>query len=269
MAVMDEFREEREAIKNAPFRKKLNYFWDYYKWHSLIALAVVVAIGSIIYNKATAKDNAIFALCVNSVDLSTYMDSGIENTFLPGFETAAGINTDEEQVMIDASLNVSLGASADVTSIEANAAAIQKIMAYTAAGKIDVMVTDSSVFTNYAYQDYFHDLRDFLPEDLYEKYEPHMFYIDAAVLKATENASVESTEDIIFPDPDKPEEMEEPIPVGIYLQDAVDSFYDTYAFDEIPPLLGFIVNGQHPETSIAFLEYIMEGTCDPIVVSEQ
>ena len=32
MPVMDEFREEREAIKNAGWDYKLKYFWDYYKW---------------------------------------------------------------------------------------------------------------------------------------------------------------------------------------------------------------------------------------------
>ena len=33
MAVMDEFKEEREALKNGTPKQKLAYFWYYYKWH--------------------------------------------------------------------------------------------------------------------------------------------------------------------------------------------------------------------------------------------
>ena len=42
MPLMDEFKEERASIKNAPFKKKLRYFWDYYKWHVIITVAAVV-----------------------------------------------------------------------------------------------------------------------------------------------------------------------------------------------------------------------------------
>ena len=33
MAVMDEFKEEREALKRGTPKQKLAYFWYYYKWH--------------------------------------------------------------------------------------------------------------------------------------------------------------------------------------------------------------------------------------------
>ena len=36
MAAMDEFRAEREAVKNGSFKEKLSYFWTYYKcYHSV------------------------------------------------------------------------------------------------------------------------------------------------------------------------------------------------------------------------------------------
>ena len=44
MAVMDEFKEEREALKNGTPRQKLAYFWYYYKWHVIIALVVIIMI---------------------------------------------------------------------------------------------------------------------------------------------------------------------------------------------------------------------------------
>ena len=45
MAVMDEFKEEREALRNGTPKEKLSYFWYYYKWHTLIgAFVILIAI---------------------------------------------------------------------------------------------------------------------------------------------------------------------------------------------------------------------------------
>lgn len=48
MAVMDEFKEEREALKNGTPKQKLAYFWYYYKWHVIIALVVIIMIVSFV-----------------------------------------------------------------------------------------------------------------------------------------------------------------------------------------------------------------------------
>ena len=42
MPVMDEFREERETIKNGTFKQKWQYFCDYYKWHVIIGAFVLI-----------------------------------------------------------------------------------------------------------------------------------------------------------------------------------------------------------------------------------
>ena len=41
MAVMDEFKEERERMKAQPFKVRFAYFWDYHKFHVLIAAFVL------------------------------------------------------------------------------------------------------------------------------------------------------------------------------------------------------------------------------------
>ncbi len=43
MAVMDEFREEREALKHGTPKEKFNYFMDYYKWYVIIGILVIAA----------------------------------------------------------------------------------------------------------------------------------------------------------------------------------------------------------------------------------
>ena len=60
MAVMDEFREERENLKNASFQKKWQYFWYYYKLHVVIGGFIAFFVISMAHSILTAKDNALF-----------------------------------------------------------------------------------------------------------------------------------------------------------------------------------------------------------------
>ena len=56
MPVMDEFKEEREALKHGTPKQKFAYFLDYYKWHVIVALAVIGFAGSLIYQAVTCKE---------------------------------------------------------------------------------------------------------------------------------------------------------------------------------------------------------------------
>lgn len=66
MAVMDEFREEREALKNGTPKEKLQYFWYYYKWHVIIALVVIIMIVSFVQQLRDRKDPAFYAVMLNA-----------------------------------------------------------------------------------------------------------------------------------------------------------------------------------------------------------
>ena len=264
MAVMDEFRKEREAIKKAPFKEKRKYFWDYYKWYCIWGLVILIGLGSLIYDMATNKDTSLYVLFLNSMDATD--DYG--ETFIHDFMETAGMNPKKETVLIDNSLYVDLGYSENMAQNENTLTAVQKISLFLATGDMDIMTTDSAIFDHYAYKYIFHDLREFLPEGVFEKYEPYMYYIDYAVVRAEAEAGVNAEEEIPHPTPTKPDEMEEPIPVGIYLTAIPDTFYDSYKFKEVPPILGFIRSGEHPEAALAFFQYIMEGTCQPLTTEK-
>ena len=59
MAVMDEFKSERESVKNEPFKKKAAYFWTYYKWFVIIPLIIIIGITSYIYHIVTDTDTVL------------------------------------------------------------------------------------------------------------------------------------------------------------------------------------------------------------------
>ena len=47
MAMRDEVREQQNKLKGKTFKEKLNYFWDYYKVHTIaLVFAIIVISGS-------------------------------------------------------------------------------------------------------------------------------------------------------------------------------------------------------------------------------
>ncbi len=59
-----------------------------------------------------------------------------------------------------------------------------------------------------------------------------------------------------IPDPAKPELMEDPRPVGIYIDDAEAFLSNYYVGDGDGAVIGLLVNSQHIDTSKTFLEYL-------------
>ena len=69
MAVMDEFKEEREALKHGTPKQKFTYFLDYYKWYVIIAVLVIAAGTYTIYEIVTKKDTAFYVCLLNTLEL--------------------------------------------------------------------------------------------------------------------------------------------------------------------------------------------------------
>ena len=66
MPVMDEFKEEREALKHGTLKQKWQYFLDYYKWFVIVGVLILIFAGSFLYQLITRKERAIFAALVNA-----------------------------------------------------------------------------------------------------------------------------------------------------------------------------------------------------------
>ena len=62
MPVMDEFREEREAIKQKSRKEQWDYFWGYYKWYVIGGAALLAVIIYIIIQESPQKMKCCSAL---------------------------------------------------------------------------------------------------------------------------------------------------------------------------------------------------------------
>lgn len=247
MPVMDEFREERQALKNKSLKEKLSYFFDYYKWHTVAAIALTAMAISLIVNFVTHKDWGFYVCMLNSSELP-YAEEYVQN-----FADYAGIDTKKYDTVFDTSMYISLDMAGEET-----VSSLQKLMAYAAAGDIDVMIADTEIIERYANSDSFHDLRDILTTEQQALWEPYFYYVDQTVVDAISEANRNGQNyDSGYPDPRKPEAMVNPVPVGIYLEGCA-SLREHFYFRSDKIVLGVYVNSSRVETALKFIDYIMQ-----------
>ncbi len=247
MAVMDEFKEEREAIKEKSFREKINYFVYYYKWHVLGCLAVVLLLCWFAVDMINSKEIAMYGVLLNAS--SQTLDSPDE--FAEEF--ASYIDVDVEEYSLQFEHTFRMGEQMDQLGLQAN----QTIMVYLAAGDLDIMTMDEYNFNKYAYKTVYSDLRNHLSEEMLEQYKDYLFYIDNAFVDEVERVSQEEslTYVIEYPDYTDPDSMTEPIPVGINLA-ASEKFNEYYSYGDEEAFIGIVLNTENLDKCIKLLEFL-------------
>ena len=251
MPLMDEFKEERETLKHADFKTKWDYFWEYNKTRTIIICMFAFLVIAYIHSVLTAKEDAIFISLLNSVPGDQESIYNLEEDFAE----YAGIDTDEYEVVLDASITLS-----DSGLGQAVSDSVQRLTAYIASAKIDVIVGGSDLFVTEANQGIFADLRTILTEEQLAAYEPYFYYVDQAhvdMIKKPEYLLDITKELPEAPDPTKPEEMENPIPVGLFVSH-LDKISDAYYFSGDYSALGVLLNAPHPEKALQFVDYVFE-----------
>ena len=248
MAVMDEFKEERAAMKNKSFKEKAAHFWFYYKWHVIGSLALLFAVSSFIYEIVSQKETAFYAAMINV----SPMTAGEE--FLQGYLDFAQIDGAEYTARFDTSFyyNENFIEETSYTTME-------KLNLYSTTAELDVMMTDMDFFQKYANSITFFDLRDILSAEQLAAYEPYFYYVDQKIIDEI-NANIAAgnlTAEVDYPDPFTPKAMETPIPVGIRL-DSCEELLENYYFKNGIPVLGVYSNTQHLEDTVEFIDYIMQ-----------
>lgn len=249
MPVMDEFKEERAAMKEKPFKERFSYFWDYHKNHVLISILAVVLVSSLVVQILNRKDTVFFAAMLNCIDLTN--SSG---EYAAAFEEHVGINSEKEAAIFDTTMSINMSDMDEITK-----SSLEKMMIYLAAQEIDVVLGDEKIMENYANNETFMDLRTVLSAEQIAKYEPYFYYIDQAVIEEKKAQQDAMNYDYVpvYPDPRQPELMDTPIPVGIYL-DNVKSLEGSFYFTGENPLIAIVLNSSRPELSVQYIDYIFQ-----------
>ena len=242
-----EIREQHRKMKDMSLKGKLEYFWYYYKIHTFAVIAVIILAGTFIYQLATSKDSAFYAVFISS---DTFVTD--EQTWDVDFAEYAGIDTDKYSVVFDTSFTFSNNGMADYTM-----SSIEKLVAMASAGMIDIVVADTAAFEKLARSEFYLNLEEALPQETLEKFRDYLYYTDAAAFDDGYDDAFQTLEEIQNPDeyiilPADSKIME----AGCYNYLAANG--TTYQGYPSEAVFGIPATTEHLDTIVQFLDFIME-----------
>lgn len=270
-SVIEEIREQqKKAFATMTPKEKLAYFWDYYKVHTIAAIAVIAFVIAFISSYRSNKPIAFYAVLLNANTLDDNATTAA--AWNEGFMEYAGIDPEAWQVNIDTSITL----SADGGN-QYEVANRQKMMAMMHAGDIHAIVADTETFEGYARLDYFYDLSSTFSEEELAPYADLLYYTDGAAFDAETGDTLEEMEaaqEAIYNmtiDHSDPSSMEKPVAVGIRIPQTGSrlgdaGYYDyifenDYTFQGYPSevVIGIPLSVENPELTLQFLDYLFEG----------
>lgn len=248
MKLFESLKASRNKIMEQPKGERFSYFWDYYKWPAIIAVVLVITLIQTTITIVNRKETVFTGYILNSTATTK------DEEFLQGFFDYASLDSSKAEAAIYSDLYLHPGKS------QKNAEVFQRIMAGIAINDADFVVGLEEPFRMCAYNTsrIFVDLRKFLDAETLEKFSHRLYYIDGALLEKLSAPVGETvnTAGIIYPNPTKPELMEDPIPVGLAVGDREALRASYYYHPDTVLYLGVITNTQRPELTRQFIDYI-------------
>lgn len=246
MALMDEFKKERASIKQAPFKKKLQYFWDYYKWYAFGALFVIAAICLFARTAANHTETILYSMFFN-----TESEDIFQEEMGADFLSYAGIEDKKQVALIDIGYYLSTD-----TSEPGVQAASQKISIFIQTNQLDILGGPTDSMNACMYNAYLYDLRDILTKEQLAAYEPYFLYADEAILTAKQEAAKRSEAyEFDYPDPKHPEDMVRPIPIALDVT-SCDKIKMIYPDSDQQLAVGISYGTIHQENARLFINYL-------------
>ena len=230
--VIDEIREQQHKTRDMTNKGKLEYFWYYYKVHTIAGIFILIMAITLIHDMVTAKDFIFNCVMVNSFQLNA---EAVENSFAE----YAGLDLDKYDCFIDTSTTLSL-----TTYDQYNMAAVQKIMAQMQSRDLDVLVFNSEIFNNYI--DYAEVVRASEEE------------VDPDTL--TEMAEIDVEADTLLHR--HPEDMQEPMPIGVFLTDSPFIAQTGSYHTSLQPVFGIVSTTERAEIAKQYLNFLWDDTID-------
>jgi len=147
-------RIEIKKLREMPFKKKMEYIWDYYKIPIIVTIAIIFVIGSFINSRFInpAPDAALFVVWNAGFATDEQLNSMKET-----FETKIIDEEKNEDVIITTFFTMAEDPSISMINI-------QRLAAMLAAGEIDVFLVGSQMLEEYALLGYLQPMESVLAE---------------------------------------------------------------------------------------------------------
>lgn len=243
MTMFEYAKNAYKSMKDKPKEERWEYFLDYYKWYAIAAVAIVALLIHSIIFFATRKDTVFGGVLVDATDSET------SEAYVQELEEYLQLNTKKEQIQMQTGLALQEGFGNNRVE------SFQQILAFINSKSTDFLTAPETSFAQCAYSttNMLADLRDHLDAQTLERLEGQLYYVDRDLIEQARNSTLPA--DIKFPDPQAPETMTDPVPVGINITDCVE-FYSNYYLLTEDLYLALAVNTERTETVLEFLEFL-------------
>ena len=214
-------KTEKQKWEEMSGAERVAYFKEYYLKFvilGILGVALVIYLGYTIFGP---KPKQILYVAV----VNDYIDDTVTEEMQKDLKAYLGSEDELEQVYFDDTFYFGDGSS-DASNV------LTKMMAFVAAGDIDIIISDPAQFEMYANGEYFLDLRETLPASQYKKVEDKLVWCD--VPNADETATVS-------------------VPVGINL--AGSKKYGSLKGYQESTVLGIVANSKNVDKVLKAIDY--------------
>ena len=231
-----------KKLKGKPLKQKVEHIVTYFWLPIAITLVITISVGSYIAHLVTMKDVALSVICLNADP-----DGEAANTLATKFAEDVGIGLNDYEVHISTDLTL------DDTDLMNAYNVGQIVTTQIVTGSVDLLVGDLNSTIRYFYQEVYWDLNEILTEEQKSQYSRYFLYADMAIVRKLREEPMNSPQ---FPNPTKPEEMEEPVPVALLIPTGSDFIAACYPSQKSDITVGIVASTENINTALAFLDYI-------------
>lgn len=161
-------------FKNLSGREKVQYIWDYYKIHIIVAIVVLYFAVTTIAQKLSYRDPLLNVLMLNYPNMEQDATIGFEE-----FLDASGYETYEGAVVCDTSLHFSTEEEKAEYGEMIDFQNYQVLYVVVGAEEQDVLFGTDDAFMQITRMSVLADLSKILPEELLEKYSDQLIYTES------------------------------------------------------------------------------------------
>ena len=246
MALMDEFKEERESIKNKSFKEKLDYFWCYYKWWVILPIIIIVIAGNLISTMMNQPKYILDGMFINISDfnkleyLDDYLYAFVEEQELDASKYSIGYNPNHTYISEEKKASM----SEDQYDPSANKYAIQNVVAGLGSKSLNFVIGPSDSLLELDSNQLFTDLSEFLTDAQLSLYESHFIYIEE---------TEEDTDELLN---SSLKENAKKIPILIDISSCA-ALQEIYGSNVDNLAIGIVNDEDEKDMMLKFLDYIM------------
>ena len=158
-----------EKMKGMTLKQKIGYYIEYYGVITLVILAAIIVAITFIVQQVQAREQVAGVILVNSTTMMT--EETKEQEYMNDLLASLDIDPDKNEIYVNGGIQIGEGIDATMA-----AGSIQVVQALIMSHSVDVAFTDESYRDSFIRNECLDDLRDYLDDEILEKYADDIIY---------------------------------------------------------------------------------------------